>query len=493
MTSASGTSRTSSASRAPVATHRRGGDLAALACVFALLLMPVPARANSVEGAWSEPFKLGVVGIHSVVLHTGEVLLFDYPGGRGTRAKLWDPGTGAITDVGLRRRRDLFCSGHTVLPDGRVLAAGGTRYGSDEEIGTRATDLFSPETRRWKKGPRMSEPRWYPSTVETPGGKVLIFSGQWNEDRVARSVESYDPASGEIERLPRRADHGMSIYPRLHLLPNGKLFRSGEDPNSLFFNPGAKQWRFVDFLEQEGGRYQGASVLLPGLNRVLTLGGTERRRATSTAEIIDFSASKPQWRLTASMAHARQHANAVLLPDGRILVVGGGLQGLYRSPTTQAELFDPATETWIPLASQRAPRMYHSTAVLLPDGRVLSAGQDKGEYQETGEVYSPPYLFRGPRPTVSSAPSQVGYGGRFAVDSPEATDVARVALIRPGSATHGVDFDQRYVDLEFERATGSLSVSGPESGRIAPPGWYMLFLVDGAGVPSVASWVHVGP
>jgi hypothetical protein len=189
------------------------------------------------------------------------------------------------------------------------------------------------------------------------------------------------------------------------------------------------------------------------------------------------------------MSHARIHANAVLLPDGDALVVGGGGQGKFDRPVKSAELFDVESETWRSLAAQTAGRMYHSTTVLLPDGRVLSAGQNSGSYQTTGEIFSPPYLFRGPRPTIESAPSAVTYGKSFFIATSDAIDKA--VLIRPSSTTHQMDTDQRYVRLAFTVSSGGLNAVSPPNRNHAPPGWYMLFLVNSSGVPSVASWIRV--
>jgi hypothetical protein len=168
------------------------------------------------------------------------------------------------------------------------------------------------------------------------------------------------------------------------------------------------------------------------------------------------------------MQFARRHSNLVLLPDGKVLIVGGGTGSRYDGPAKAAEMFDPATETTTTMASQVGGRMYHSTALLLPDGRVLSAGQDSGPYETTAELYSPPYLFAGPRPTITAAPSQIGYGGSFDVSTPNAASVTKVALIRAGSVTHQIDTDRRYVRLNFTASASSLSVAGPASRSIAP-------------------------
>jgi galactose oxidase-like protein len=243
-------------------------------------------------------------------------------------------------------------------------------------------------------------------------------------------------------------------------------------------------------------------VLLPGLTKVLALGGNRtdplpptswRGAPTNGAEILDLSQPTPAWRSVAPMLVARQFPNAVLLPDGSVLAVGGGQLGEYEKPVRLAERFDPSTETWTAMAVEHTPRCYHSTALLLPDGRVLSAGMDHGKFARTGEVYSPPYLFAGPRPTIAAVPTEVAYGQAFTIATPEAANVARVALLRPGSVTHAFDFEQRYVALSFSAdASGGLTAHMPTSHAEAPPGWYMLFLVTEGGVPSRAAFVHLG-
>jgi hypothetical protein len=191
------------------------------------------------------------------------------------------------------------------------------------------------------------------------------------------------------------------------------------------------------------------------------------------------------------MNFGRRWGNAVMLADGTVLAVGGGAEATYVGPVFASELFDPVSETWTTMASQTASRMYHSTAILLPDGRVLSAGQTDGSLQTTAEIYSPPYLFHGARPTISSVPDSVEYGAGFQISTPNAADIARVALVRPGSVTHSMAFDQRYVDLQYTKGSGVLDATAPANSNVAPPGWYMLFVLNSAGVPSVASWVHV--
>jgi len=459
---------------------------------------PAPADPATM-GVWTEPFGLGMFPVHSVLLNDGRVMMVSHQtSSSDTVVQAWDPATRRTTTLPTSSGRDFYCAGHSLLPDGRVLfSSGQVQETYPAKDGVRDTDVFDPASNTWKSGPLLSEARWYPTNVQLPGGETLIFGGQKNSSTPSKTVDLYDPAINRISRLPASATRKVGLYPRLHLMPDAKLLwtnsSSGVDTKTTtVFNPTSSSWSSVAAMNF-GTRHTGSSVLLPGLSRVLVTGGYNSARGTTpTAEILDYSAPTPRWRYTSPMSNPRRDANAVVLPDGKVLVVGGGRgPGKYQSPVLVPELFDPSSETWTVMASQKAPRMYHSTAVLLPDGRVLSAGQDRGSYQLTGEVYSPPYLFRGPRPTATSAPSAMTYGESFSVSTPDATTIERVALVSPSSVTHSINFNQRYVELGFSEADGNLSVSAPRNSREAPPGDYMMFLVNRENVPSVATWVSV--
>jgi hypothetical protein len=203
------------------------------------------------------------------------------------------------------------------------------------------------------------------------------------------------------------------------------------------------------------------------------------------------------------MHHSRVLCDSVLLPDGTVLVVGGSSTGrsdVGVDPVLRTELYDPSADTWTELAPINCPHLYHSTALLLPDGRVLRGGKD-GQFQRDPyryfehrlELFSPPYLFAGSRPQVTAAPAHGGYGQQVAIGCAAPADVARVALIRAGSVTHGFHMDQRYVGLEIiGTSAAEVTVTLPPNGHLAPPGAYMLFLVNGAGVPSVGSIINLG-
>jgi hypothetical protein len=227
---------------------------------------------------------------------------------------------------------------------------------------------------------------------------------------------------------------------------------------------------------------------------VLAVGGQtgSSAPATGTAEILDTSVASPAWRFTGSLTHPRLLANLVTLPDGKMLIVGGGTAYKYTNPVKVPEMYDPATGTWTPMAAQQASRMYHATALLLPDGRVLSAGQDDGPLENYGEIFSPPYLFKGARPTITAAPTAVGYGRNMTISTPDAASISSVTVIRAASVTHGIDTDQRSVPLTFTAAAGALTAKSPANAALAPPGHYLLFIVNRTGVPSVAPWLKIG-
>jgi hypothetical protein len=465
---------------------------------ISLMATLVVAGSSGVEagpgqmGAWSAPKNLGIVGVHGAMLHTGKLLLYSGTEGEaaGSVARLYDPGTGKIQRVSIPYEHPAFCSGVTVMPDGRVMVMGGQL---DLQIGHGVKDvsIFDPGSERWSKGPPMKYARYYPSAVQLADGRTLVVAGT-DEDgaKEVPQLEVFDPGTGSWTTLPSTANQTSPTYPRLALLPDGKVLRAGELQMSRAFDLSTNTWTSVAPMKY-GNRYTGAAVLLPGLKKVLFAGGTKSLTATNTAEVIDLSVPSPAWKYTGAMTKARANLNLVLLADGTVLAVGGGLNPAYGTPAKAAELYDPATGTWKTMAAQQAQRTYHSTAFLLPDGRVLSAGSDFGTKAETYEIFSPPYLFKGARPTISSAPASVTYGQSFTIATPDAGDINRVALVRPGATTHADDFDQRYVDLSFSPGSGFVQATAPSWGAHAPPGYYMLFVVNSSGVPSVAAFVHV--
>ncbi len=256
-------------------------------------------------------------------------------------------------------------------------------------------------------------------------------------------------------------------------------------------------WSPVDTATRDGG----SSVMyLPG--KILKTGMARNPdyspiNSNADAWAIDMNQSSPVWRQVASMAFPRTQHQLTVLPDGTVLVTGGSRNSDVFDPASAvkaAELWDPTTETWTTLSSGVVPRLYHSIALLLPDGRIAIGGGGHpdtfGVPEYRFEIFSPPYLFKGPRPSVSSAPTQSTYGQTFFVATPDSDSITKVALIPQPAVTHAFNLNPGYVPLSFTKVAGGLNVQAPANANLAPPGQYMLFLVNAAGVPSVATWLR---
>ena len=197
------------------------------------------------------------------------------------------------------------------------------------------------------------------------------------------------------------------------------------------------------------------------------------------------------------MEYRRSYHTLTVLPDGKVLATGGqtATDGVDQTTGILAtEIWDPDTDTWTTTASHRRPRLYHSSSILLPDGRVMLAGGGafgNAKNEKSAEIYSPPYLFKGPRPTVTGAPNTLDYGQQFTVNTPDASRIQSASLVRMGSVTHNIDMDQRFMNLRVQNQSGSVRLDGPANANVAPPGWYMVFLIDDQGVPSVGQIVKV--
>lgn len=471
-----------------------------------------PAPSPAALGQWAAAVNFCtypcLVGADAALLNNGKVLFYYYPasGKNNSQASLLDPVTGTVTDVSLPMDQDIFCSGLSILPNGKVLVTGGDVEGVDctkggGGCGITTSLLFDPATSTWTSTQDMFSARWYPSSVELSDGSLLELSGSDSTGKfVQKSLETYSYTTAKWTALPTTANLPADVlqtYPRMSLLPSGKVLMSSPAPQSYQFDPSTNLWTSVA-TTNFGFRYFAPHVLLPGQEKVLVAGGSSTHvaggsNATNTAEIIDMSAATPAWSYTGSMTYARYNENLVLLADGTVLAVGGGGGGgPYKNPVLTSELYDPKTGQWTVLAAQTVQRTYHSTAILLPDGRVVSAGSDNGfSPQVSYEIFSPPYLFKGQRPLIQSAPTSLTYSAKFKILTPKASDITRVALVRPGATTHADNFDQRYVDLAFTLGPGGLQATAPANGSQAPPGYYMLVLVNSSGVPSVMKFLQL--
>jgi hypothetical protein len=461
--------------------------------------------AQGPQGQWTTlPYLMPINPIHMALLNNGTVLIvagsgFDARNGR-FEAAVWDPQAGTFVRQTLGW--DMFCNGMVALPDGRIFINGGNlKY--DPFLGERRNAVFDPTTGQFTDVENMAHGRWYPTVTTLGDGRVMSFSGLSEIGMTNRAVEIYTVGSGWSAEY--QADWVPPLYPWMHLLPDGRVFVSGSAPETRMFEPASKRWSSLASTNLGRGRRYGSSVLLPlgpedgYAPRVMIFGGGDP--ATATTEIVDLSAPTPQWQYGPPMSQPRIEMNATLLPNGRVLALGGS--GRDEDATTasfNADLYDPQTNTFSSAGANVFPRLYHSNALLLPDGRVAVVGGNpmQGAYEQHIEIYAPAYLFNvdgsaATRPTIAGAPATIAYRGTFQVQTPDAADVAAVVLMRPGAPTHAIDMDQRLVRTSYTVAGGALAVTAPPNGNVAPPGYYMLFLVNSAGVPSVASFVQLVP
>jgi hypothetical protein len=302
----------------------------------------------------------------------------------------------------------------------------------------------------------------------------------------------------------------LPLYPRAFVEPkNGKIFVAGPTATSLWLDPsGAGSWTNGPAMAVKDRSY-GSAVMLD--SKVLYIGGGGGSSCPDSlphkeVEVIDLAAATPTWSKVAPLAIGRRQTTAVILADGTVLVTGGTSQCGFTNEAGAVfapELYDPAAGalgTWTTMANAAVVRVYHSTTVLLPDGRVLSSGSGDGggvQQQYSYEIFSPPYLFKGTRPTysLSLTNGSIRYGVPFTVTTPNAASIRKVTLIRLASSTHAMDMGQRLNTLTYQAAADgqSLTVTPPAAGRLAPPGPYMLFIINDRGVPSVAQTVLLGP
>ena len=463
----------------------------------------VPGDAGQV-GQWGPVVDWPVVAVHMALLANGKVLAYDsmgdnatesYPVDDHTRGTVWDPATGAQTPVNVTTGYNIFCSGLAHLMDGSLFVAGGTK--DPQFDGLVQTHIFNPNTNTWSLGPNMAAGRWYPSVTPLSNGETLITSGGPDMPEV-RKID------GGLRAL-NTASLNLPLYPWFDVAPDGRAFYSGPDPTMRSLDTaGGGSWQGFgqrDTLYRDYG-----SHALYDVGKILVAGGGS---SSNDARVIDVNGGTPQVSATAPMAYGRRQHNLTVLADGSVLATGGNSSGAalvdLNNGVYPAELWSPATGTWQTLAAMQVTRQYHSTALLLPDGRVLSAGggicgtcDSVGYLAKNAEVFSPPYLFKkdgsgelAPRPQISSAPDHVTYNAPFAISTPDAASISKVALVRLGAVTHSVNMEQRYVPLSFTAGTGTVNATAPANPNVAPPGVYMLFVIGADGVPSVARMVRL--
>lgn len=468
-----------------------------------------PADAGPADqvGSWSSPFipantSDDAIGVHAILFNTGKVLLFGgyFDSGDNTLetdAILYNPADGTAKEVDPPR--NTFCAGQVLLQDGTLLVVGGRLANTHPTPGTPYVLRFDPVSETWLNEPDTPLGRYYPTTTELPDGRVLVTSGSMTNGKANRTMELYTPGAngGEGALQTVTTNTVLDLYPKQYVMQDGKVLFIQHNLTSLL---NTSTWTFQKLPSLTTPRKNNpSSALLPAApgapeTKVLITGGAQDQRGatTATSEVFDDDNPTAGWKPAASMPNPRTHMNVVYMPDGKILGVGGNSFDRFGTPQYSALMYDPSADSWTTLASQAMRRAYHSTAVLLPDGRVLSAGDTgPGGGGVRLELYSPPYLFKGPRPAITVSNDQFDYGSSATVTSDQA--ISRVVLIHPSAVTHANDMSGRFVELvTTHNQDGTVTATMPSSNTLAQPGYWMMFALNANNVPSVASWVHLG-
>jgi len=464
------------------------------------------------KGRWDPPFQLPNVPIHTHVLPDGSLLFWgrrDKPDGSMDEHVctpiVWDPETGVTRPTSQPKLGDvagttvnLFCSGHSFDGAGRLLVAGGHILDSH---GDNQACIYDWRVGAWQALPPMAKGRWYPSMITLPDGSVLVMSGNFF-DGVRETPNNDVPQiwDGQGWRSLTPHEKPPSLYPRLHVAPDGRVFVVGTNAESyLLDTSGDGIWTPAPGRAMGSRDYAPSVMFEPG--KIIYIGGGNDRDTqlpTDAVEQIDLNVAAPVWSMAAPMNFKRRQHNATLLPDGSVLVTGGSQGSGFNDdtpggPVHEAEIWSPSTGRWTVLASEIFDRLYHSTATLLPDATVLSAGggEGAGAYaHRNGQIYCPPYLFRGSRPLIEAAPAAVSYATEFQVRV--AGPVASLRWISLPSVTHAFNQNQRSNVLSFKADGSDLTVTAPSSPLTCQPGYYMLFALSAEGVPSKAAFVRIG-
>jgi hypothetical protein len=468
-----------------------------------------------VVGSWSPVFAAPVVPIFEALLPSGKILMWDSVGDAPaesyaehtfTRAAVYDPATKTSKRVDVQGA-NIFCAGFVQLANGNIFVAGGN---ADSGLnGIRKTHVFDWRTESWSRGPDMQDGRWYPSVASMPDDEALIIGG-------GPTVAEIRTTSGGLRRATNVVTPSSREYPFVQAAPDGRALLLGPTRGLSLIDTGglgalttfgdrdAIHRSYGGYAAYDVGRFLvagGGSVSEDGLSAV----------PTRTASTVSTRGGTPLGAPTGSLHRRRRQHNLTVLADGSVLATGGqstnGGSGLVdlANAVYEAERWNPATGSWTELAPAAVARQYHSTALLLPDGRVLTGGggicgacYQVGYLRRDQEIFTPPYLYRRDgsgalalRPQITGAPAAIAYDAPFVLSSQQAANIRKVGLVRLGAPTHSEDQSQRYVPLGFTAAGTTLTVAGPKNPNEAPAGHYMLFAVDAAGVPSVSTIVAV--
>ena len=454
----------------------------------------IPADANT-RGMWSPVYNWPLIPLHLVMLPDGRMLSYGTNGNGQQTANfiydVWDPEgglTGGHSTLANNTLTDIFCSSQLVLPSGgAVFVAGGDNWTGTgtTNTGNNNSNLYSTGDNSLTRGNNMNRARWYSTSITLLNGDTYTQGGSGGTDR-----PEVRQADGTFRLLSTANTSSLDfMYPRNFIAPDGRVF--GYDSAGRMYYVDASGTGTFTSMGQFNSAYTGsdasAAMFRPG--RILQFGGN-----SNGAAVIDIRGAAPTFTPTQSMSSQRRLVNGTILADGKVLATGGSpVWNNIANASYVAEIWNPDTGGWTQGASGDRARLYHSVAMLLPDASVLvGGGGAPGPQNNTNiELYFPPYLFNAggvlaARPTINTAPTVLDIGKTFKLQVDNGASVGRVVLVKTGSVTHSWNMEQRFIELTFTRNGNELSVQAPTRAADAPPGFYMVFVLNSAGVPSVA-------
>lgn len=470
---------------------------------------PSVPRNFQAWGQWSPVLDWPVIAIHAVLTPQGHVLTYgtndDGVQGAHFYYDIWNPQTGKHTVLDNTLAVDSFCSAPLIIPETKeiIMPGGDARFGEGFNKGIVDAPILDTEKQEIRPAANMSFARWYPTATTLTNGEIFVAGGIDGAGNVSVTPEIFSPTNNAWRSLFGASDETIFSdresrwwYPRHWVAPNGQVFglagslsyyidTAGEGDVSLVKNSG---------LSARG--YTSTAVMYrPGL--ILQVGG----RAANGAVVIDLNQDKPDFReVSPPVAGGREAwANLVVLPDGKVLLTGGGAgENELVGATLTPELWDPQTEEWTALPDFALPRLYHSSSLLLPDGRVLMGGGGApGPLTNTNaEIFTPGYLLDDAgkaksRPQILTKLPSLKAGEAFTLGFASELEIVRATLIKSGAVTHSFNMEQRFLELDINIKGETLTAKLPENPHEIPPGYYLLFLIDAEGVPSVAQLVSV--
>lgn len=502
---------------------RKSHVLRGVAAASALVAGLSPASHAAVDtyqrGSFGAVVNWPLIPIHAALLPDGRLLTYGTDGQGNQTGQftydVWDPskGTGADSHLTLPNTTgaDTFCSGQIVLPaSGAVLLTGGdltvngVRNYSINDVNLfdwRSNALYSAQA-------PMAFLRWYPTVLTLANGSTLVLGGRQtpevagvSKETTVSTPEVYTEGIGWRSLPAVASDDAYGArnwsYPRAWQAPNGQVFIATKWGGTYYLDPhaaaGAGKLTRTSLNLAESDDYLPSVMFAPG--KILSF------RKLNRAVVIDLNGATPTSTSTGGVGMDRYHGSATVMADGKVLVSGGSMvSNVALGVAYTSRIWDPAKKSWTTTPSAKKMRLYHSVSLLLPDGRVLLGGGGAPGPQTNlnAEIYTPPYLYKqdwsatlATRPVITSAPQTATWGTRINVGINTA-GVSRVTLVKTGSATHTVDFDQRFLPLTHTASGTQLSVAMPANANVAPPGYYMLFVFNSAGVPSVAKIIKLG-